>query len=218
MITALVTSFHKLSCLGLPNVKSLNTPIRAFLLNRCIFHPSILINCPNYQIIWKDKHVCLEFSKLHCNIQLKWKCHTASLHSWLFGLLAATISVSRPSQWHTVITNMNLNYVICNCGCWMNALMWNLCYNTKSFCFKANSHCMDRRRQKEIDIFARFCLISALPLSASVGIGWRLFLPIEHFELLFVLYSVGCCVGLCLLLHELAFNRKTFTLYGIIGI
>lgn len=143
MITALVTRFHKLSYLGLPNVKSLNTPIRAFLLNRCIFHSSVLLNCPNYHIIWKDKHVCLEFSKLHCNILLKWKCFCVP--GCLRYLLRLYLWANHLSD--TVITNMNLNYVVCNSVFWRN-----LCYNTKYFSFKANSHCMDRRRQKEIDI------------------------------------------------------------------
>lgn len=44
-------------------------------------------------------------------------------------LFAATKSVSKPSKRHTVINpNMNLDHIICDCGCQINALMQPLMY------------------------------------------------------------------------------------------
>lgn len=47
---ALVASLHKLLCLGLPNVKSLNPPIRTFLLNGYTFCP-VTFNIPHWKTI-----------------------------------------------------------------------------------------------------------------------------------------------------------------------
>lgn len=118
----------------------LNPPIRAFLLlnhyNLASIRTLFLCTVEAQAMIWKHRrHQLTSWSSaiLIWDILLKWKFHSVSLCSFT-SRLRCLLRLNLRSTNLLSVLNCN-KYIVCNCGCWINALMQPLCDNTKCSCF-----------------------------------------------------------------------------------